>query len=285
MHLGTIYHENCLETLARMPDDLVDMTITSPPYDDLRDYNGYHFPVEEIAGGLFQKTKPGGVVVWVVGDRTLNGDETLTSFRHAITFQEAGFKVHDTMIYAKNNPIPSDCGKRYRQCFEYMFCFSKDQPKTFNPLTQMIKQEKAFKSFRITKVGRNDLAHDHVAPKERKVDNIFFYGDCDCEDRGRFNYGDSEIFYYNVGTSSSKDKIASEHPAIFPEQLVHDQISTWTDPGDLVYDCFMGSGTTAKVAEILGRQWIGSEVSLEYVNIAERRIAPYIEQRNFSAAK
>src|SRR6185295_14649503 len=107
---GKIYHESCVQTLHRMPDNWLDMTITSPPYDDLRQYNGYHFPVEEIAASLFHKTKPGGVVVWVVGDRTLNGDETLTSFRHAITFQEAGFKVHDTMIYAKNNPIPSDCG-------------------------------------------------------------------------------------------------------------------------------------------------------------------------------
>ncbi len=264
MQFATIYNENCLETLSRMPVDLIDMTITSPPYDDLRDYNGYHFPVEEIAESLYQKTKPGGVVIWVVGDRTLNGDETLTSFNHAITFQKAGFKVHDTMIYAKNNPIPSDCGKRYRQCFEYMFCFSKGQPKTFNPLMQPIKQEKAFKSFRITKVGRNDLAHDHVAPKERKVNNIFFY---------------------NVGTSSSKDKIAFEHPAIFPEQLVHDQISSWTDPGDLVYDCFMGSGTTAKVAQILERQWIGSEISLEYVKIAETRIVPYLDEMKLSAAK
>ena len=272
MKLGTIYHENCLETMNRMPDDLVDMTITSPPYDDLRDYNGYHFPVEEIAVSLFQRTKPGGVVIWVVGDRTLNGNETLSSFKHAIAFQEAGFNVHDTMIYAKNNPIPSDCGKRYRQCFEYMFCFSKGQPSKFNPITQMIKQEKAFKSFRITKVGRNDLEHDHIAPKERKLDNIFFYGD-------------SEIFYYNVGTSSSRDKIAFEHPAIFPEQLVHDQISTWTDAGDLVYDCFMGSGTTAKVAQLLGRQWIGSEVSAEYVKIAETRILPYLAESNFSVGK
>jgi site-specific DNA-methyltransferase (adenine-specific) len=147
MQFGTIYHENCIETLSRLPDGVIDMTITSPPYDDLRDYNGYHFPVEEIAKLLCEKTKEGGVVIWVVGDRTVNGNETLTSFRHAITFQDAGFKVHDTMIYAKNNPIPSDCGKRYRQCFEYMFAFSKGQPKTFNPIVQPIKQEKAFKSF------------------------------------------------------------------------------------------------------------------------------------------
>ncbi|HSU25744.1 MAG TPA: site-specific DNA-methyltransferase, partial [Pyrinomonadaceae bacterium] len=254
IEISRIYNENCIETLRRMPNEFLDMTITSPPYDDLREYNGYHFPVEDIADLLLKKTKPGGVVVWVVGDRTVNGSESLTSFRHAITFQEAGFKVHDTMIYGKNNPIPSDCGKRYRQCFEYMFCFSKGQPKTFNPIMQPIKQEKAFKSFRITKVGRNDLAHDHIAPKERKVNNVFFY---------------------NVGTSSSRDKIAFEHPAIFPEHLVSDQIKTWTDADDLVYDCFMGSGTTAKVAHQLNRRWLGSEISAEYIEIAERRLEAY----------
>ena len=264
MQFGTIYHENCIETLSRLPDGVIDMTITSPPYDDLRDYNGYHFPVEEIAKLLCEKTKEGGVVIWVVGDRTVNGNETLTSFRHAITFQDAGFKVHDTMIYAKNNPIPSDCGKRYRQCFEYMFAFSKGQPKTFNPIVQPIKQEKAFKSFRITKVGRNDLEHDHVAPKERKLNNIFFY---------------------NVGTSSSKDKIAFEHPAIFPERLAMDQISTWTDEGDIVYDCFMGSGTTAKAAQLLNRKWFGSEISDAYVRIAEKRLGPYLNISEPAGAK
>ncbi|HQX56577.1 MAG TPA: site-specific DNA-methyltransferase [Pyrinomonadaceae bacterium] len=264
IEISKIYNENCIETLARMPGDWLDMTITSPPYDDLRDYNGYHFPVEEIAAGLFAKTKPGGVVIWVVGDRTIGGDETLTSFRHAITFQDAGFRVHDTMIYAKNNPIPSDCGKRYRQAFEYMFCFSKGQPAKFDPIMQAIKQEKAFKSFRITKVGRNDLAHDHIAPKERKVNNIF---------------------YYNVGTSSSKDKIAFKHPAIFPEQLAEDQILTWTEPGDLVYDCFMGSGTTAKAAMLNDRRWLGSEISSEYVAIAEERIATHSRTHKMTAAK
>ena len=117
MELGKIYNENCIETLRRMPDGFLDMTLTSPPYDDLREYNGYHFPIAEIASLLFEKTAAGGVVIWVVGDRTVNGNETLSSFKQALTIQTAGFNVHDTMIYAKNNPIPSDCGKRYRQCF------------------------------------------------------------------------------------------------------------------------------------------------------------------------
>ena len=138
-----------------------------------------------------------------------------------------------------------------------MFCFSKGRPKTFSPIMQPIKQEKAFKSFRITKVGRNDLAHDHIAPKERKVNNIFFY---------------------NVGTSSSRDKIAFNHPAIFPEQLALDQISTWTSEGDIVYDCFMGSGTTAKAAHQLGREWLGSEISEEYVAIATSRLREHIDE-------
>ncbi|HVF47652.1 MAG TPA: site-specific DNA-methyltransferase [Pyrinomonadaceae bacterium] len=266
MEFGTIYHENCLDTLGRLPDDVIDMTITSPPYDDLREYNGYHFPVEDIAAALYRKTKPGGVVIWVVGDRTVNGDETLTSFKHALIFQETGFKVHDTMLYVKNNPIPSDCGKRYRQCFEYMFCFSKGQPKTFNPITEPTKSAGSkIKAFRITERGRGNVPDEDIGRQiktERKVSNIFTY---------------------NIGTSSSKDKVAFNHPAIFPEKLVEDQIRTWTNSGDVVYDCFMGSGTTAKVAQLLDRKWLGSEISEQYVSLANERLGPYLRELHAAA--
>ena len=262
MNLNHIYHQNCIETLAAMPDEFLDMTITSPPYDDLRAYKGYSFCESEVARRLFAKTKPGGVVIWVVGDRTVNGSESLTSFMHAFSFRRSGWRVHDTMIYAKNNPIPSDCGSRYRQAFEYMFCFAKGKPKTFNPMTRSVGETKAFKSFRITKTGRNDLEHDHVPPKERKLDNIF---------------------YYNVGSASSRDKIAFGHPAIFPEQLAHDQIITWSNEGDIIYDPFMGSGTTAKVAHLLGRKWLGSEIAETYVALANQRLEPYLTSLDLKA--
>lgn len=249
--INRIYNENCLETLSRMPDNFLDMTLTSPPYDDLRDYNGYELKVFDVAKALLAKTKPGGVVVWVVGDKTIKGSESMSSFFHALFFRTAGFRVHDTMIYAKKNPIPSDCGPRYRQAFEYIFCFSKGKPKTFNPITEPVKEQKAFKSFRITRSGRNDLDTDRPAPKTRKASNIF---------------------YYNVGSASSRDRVAFQHPAIFPERLAEDQISTWTNPGDLVYDPFLGSGTTAVTAERLHRQWLGSEISAEYYNIAMHRL-------------
>jgi site-specific DNA-methyltransferase (adenine-specific) len=259
MELNKIYNENCISTLERMPDDFLDMTLTSPPYDDLRTYNGYEFPLDRIVELLYQKTKPGGVVVWVIGDKTENGSETLSSFKQAITFVEKGkFNLHDTMLYVKNNPIPSDCGKRYRQTFEYMFCFSKDSPKTFNALTEPTKSAgQKIKAFRITENGRGNVPDEDIGRKikaEKKVSNIFTY---------------------NVGTSSSEDKIAFKHPAIFPEKLALDQIWTWTNIGDLVYDPFLGSGTTAKAACNLNRQWIGSEISEEYVDIAEERLILY----------
>lgn len=256
MDINRIYTENCIDTLSRMPDDFIDMTLCSPPYDDLRSYNGYELPLDRIVELLFQKTKPGGVAVWVIGDKTHNGSESLSSFDHAIKFVRNGrFNLHDTMLYVKNNPIPSDCGKRYRQAFEYMFCFSKGSPKTFNPIMEPTKSAgQAIKAFRITEAGRGNVPAEDIGRKikaERKASNIFTY---------------------NVGTSSASDRIAFRHPAIFPEKLAADQISTWTNPGDLVYDCFMGSGTTAKVCCDLGRDWIGSEISTEYVEIAYRRL-------------
>lgn len=259
MELNKIYNENCIKTLERMPDDFLDMTLCSPPYDDLRAYNGYEFPLDTIVKLLHQKTKPGGVVVWVIGDKTENGSESLSSFSQAIKFvQVGGFKLWDTMIYAKNNPIPQDCGKRYRQSFEYMFCFSKGQPKTFNPLTEETKSAgQKIKAFRITDAGRGNVPLEDIG---REVKS----------EKKRSN-----IFSYNIGSSSSEDKIAFKHPAIFPEKLAEDQIWTWTNIGDIVYDPFLGSGTSAKIACNLNRQWIGSEVSKEYADIAEERLVLY----------
>jgi site-specific DNA-methyltransferase (adenine-specific) len=259
MEVNQIYNENCIQTLERMPDGFLDMTLCSPPYDDLRAYNGYKVPLPKIIELLFQKTKKGGVVVWVIGDKTDKGSESLSSFNHAIDFVETGgFLLHDTMLYVKNNPIPSDCGKRYRQSFEYMFCFSKGSPKTFNPIMEKTKSAgKQIKAFRITQNGRGNVPAKGAGRQvnaERKVSNIFTY---------------------NVGTSSSADRIASRHPAIFPEKLAEDQISTWTNERDLVYDCFMGSGTTAVAACNLRRNFIGSEISEEYVDIANERLTMY----------
>lgn len=140
MELEKIYNENCLITMQNMPDNYVDFVITSPPYDDIRNYNGYQFEFEKIAKELFRITKQGGIIIWVVADATINGSETGTSFKQALFFIEIGFRLHDTMIYYKNNPMPQT-GNRYHQHFEYMFAFSKGSPKTFNPITEPTKYQ------------------------------------------------------------------------------------------------------------------------------------------------
>ena len=260
MKLNKIYNENCLTTMANIPNNYIDFVITSPPYDAIRTYNGYQFDFEKIARELFRVLKISGIIIWVVGDATLNGSETGTSFKQALYFKEIGFRLHDTMIYYKNNPMPQT-GNRYHQHFEYMFALSKDSPKTFNPITEATKY-RGIANMK-NRGQKGTLDYEKVErTKAKKVGNVFFY-----------SIG---------GGISTKDKIAYQHPAIFPEKLVEDQINTWTNENDLVYDPFMGSGTTAKIAELLNRRWIGSEISDEYVKIAESRLQKYSKNSLFT---
>ena len=270
MEMNKIYFEDCLETMGKMGGETVDLTITSPPYDDLRtyhdkvrgldtDYNGYSFPFEKIAAELFRVTKKGGVVVWVVGDAVHKGGETLNSFRQALYFQDLGFKVHDTMIYEKNGssfPARRD-GNRYSQIFEYMFVFSKDgAPETSNLICDKKNRWAGHTSFgQGTMRGKNG----ELIKRDMKPVPTF---------SPRNN-----IWKYNTGKGyTTKDSYAFGHPAMFPEKLVEDHILTWSKEGDVVYDPMGGAGTTPKMAILNNRQWIMSDFNQEYVDIAERRI-------------
>lgn len=261
IEINKIYNEDCLETMAKMPDNFIDLTVTSPPYDDLRTYNGYSFDFENIAKELFRVTKQGGVIVWVVGDATIKGSETGTSFRQALYFKEIGFNLHDTMIYEKAGcslPNPN----RYLQCFEYMFVFSKGRPKTYNLICD---RKNRFERWGKTKKVRE--ADGGFSLRQTKP--FREYG-------RRYN-----IWRYVPGGqgNSSSDKFIFKHPAVFPEQLAADHIVSWSNENDLVYDPFMGSGTTAKMSILNNRNWIGSEMSSEYCNIIEERVKKAWEEK------
>lgn len=257
LDLNKIHLGDNIKLMKEIDDNAIDLTVTSPPYDDLRAYNGYSFDFEKVAKELYRITKQGGVVVWVVGDKTKNGSETLTSFKQALFFKELGFNVHDTMIYAKNNPTPTG-GDRYGQQFEYMFVFTKGKPKTFNSIKEPCVKAGQNKTISTRKVdGSRENYKENIVAKERKKNNIWFY---------------------SIGNyCSTKDKIAFKHPAIFPEQLANDQIISWSNPGDLIFDPFSGSGTTAKMAILNNRNWLGCEISQEYIDIANERINTYKE--------
>lgn len=254
MEINKIYNENCLETMAKMPNCFVDLVVTSPPYDNLREYKGYSFSFEEIAKELFRITKEGGVVVWVVGDATMNGSESGTSFKQALFFKDIGYNLHDTMIYQKVNYVPLT-HNRYEQSFEFMFILSKGKPKTFNPIMIPCKQAGKVEKYGLERRQNHGSKHamrlydetEYKATKENKIA--------------------PNIFAYTLGREKTG------HPAPFPEAMANDHIISWSNENDLIYDPFMGSGTTGLVARKLDRNYIGSEISSEYCQIAEARIS------------
>jgi len=259
METNKIYNENCLDTMSRMPNEFIDLTVTSPPYDNLRDYKGYSFEFEPIAQELFRVTKDGGVVVWVVGDQTKNFCESLTSFKQAIFFVEyCGFNLLDTMIYHKNHYAPAyPTLRRYANTFEYMFILSKGRPNIFNP----IQQDKVRKTSR--------KSPSTFRQKDGSVKRKYIK--CDRKTK------DAE----NVWTiCPSKAKSAGNHPAVFPEKLAEDHILSWSNEGCLIYDPFIGSGTTAKMSILNNRNYIGSEMSDEYCGIACDRIHGIMLRKN-----
>lgn len=245
---------DCLELMKDIPNASVDCVITSPPYDNLRTYEGtldWSFEVfKELANELWRILKSGGVIIWVVADATIKGSETGTSFKQALYFKDIGFNLHDTMLYRKENHLPLK-HNRYEQEFEYMFCFSKGKPKTFNPIE--IPCKLAGQEFwGDSKVFKTSSAL--VSMKKGVIKETKYHGN---------------IFSYRTGSIVFE---GYEHPAPFPEELVQDQMLTWSNKEDCILDPLMGSGTVGKVAVNLGRNFIGIEKVKKYFDIAKNRI-------------
>ena len=241
---------SCVDVMREWEAESIPLTVTSPPYDELRDYKGYVFPFEDIAQQLFRVTAIGGVVVWIVGDK-IKGGRSLTSFRQAIYFQEIGFSVHDVMIYQKKN-TPFTRSNAYINAYEMMFILSKGKPSTFNPLKEKTRR-----------YGYEMLTHNKLPDGVNK------------KKPGKLNREKTRtnIWSYAVGLGgTTSDKIAFQHPAVFPEKLAQDHILSWSNPGDIVLDPMCGSGTTGKMALLNGRHFIGIDISAEYIDIASKRL-------------
>ena len=257
--LNEIHCGDCTDVLKTMPDEHIDLTVTSPPYDNLRTYNGFVFDFEGIAKELYRVTKPGGVVVWVVGDATVKGSETGTSFRQALYFKDVcGFNLHDTMIYEKDGVGARGSNYCYWQVFEYMFVLSKGTPSVARRIKDSPNKWAGSSTYGKAKRRNND---GELVPVSDKI-VVQSHG---------FR---TNIWRIPTGQSkTTKDRIAYEHPAIFPEKLAEDHIISWSNPGDTVLDPMCGSGTTCKMAAKNGRQYIGIDISEEYCEIARKRIA------------
>lgn len=254
LDIDKIYNYDCTIGLDMLDSESVDLVVTSPPYDNLRTYNGFSVDFMTIINKLYRVIKDGGVVVWVVSDQTVGGSETGSSFRQALMFLDSGFRLHDTMIYRKINYIPLT-HNRYEQAFEYMFVFSKGKPKTFNPIMIQCKNAGKIETYGgITRRKNIDVAQamrfdeevTYKATREYKIH--------------------PNIFEYTLGATKSG------HPAPFPDKLARDMIISWSNEGDLILDPFIGSGTTAIQCLYTNRHYIGFDISKEYCDMSESRI-------------
>ncbi len=241
-----------------IPDGVVNLVVTSPPYDNLRNYNSYKFDFQGIVEQLYRIIHNNGIIVWVVGDKINNGNKSLTSFRQAIYFQDIGFKVHDIMIYKKKN-TPFMRRNAYTNCYELMIVLSKKGPKVFNPLQTRTVRNGVEKSVFNKGPDAKNIKRKVVLKKKKTKINIWTYA---------VGYG-----------GSTRDKIAFQHPAIFPENLARDHILSWTNENDLVFDPMCGSGTTCKMAKLLNRKYIGCDISEDYCTLAKARIKNTVIQK------
>jgi len=246
IELNNFYVSDSVEFMKKNIDDnFIDLTVTSPPYDNLRDYNGFKFDYKPMAEELFRITKTGGVVVWIVGDETKKFTESMTSFNQAIFFNNIGFNLLDTMIYYKKNYAPAYPSiRRYANQFEYMFVFSKGRPNIFNPVQRekVVKNYKNKKSYFRQKDGSQVMKIIDNDRQTKDASNVWEFA------------------------TTVTDKFSKGHPAIFPEPLAQDHILTWSNPNDIVFDPMCGSGTTCKMAYLNDRKFIGIDSSEEYIN-------------------
>ena len=265
--MNKIIQTDCISGMKTMGTESVDLCVTSPPYDDLRSYNdssAWNFDTfKDVAEELYRVMKVGGVVVWVIGDACVKGSETGSSFKQVLHFMQLGFLLHDTMIYEKNgSPFPARRnGNRYSQIFEYMFILSKSKkPKTANLLCDKPNRWAGYTHF-----GKGSIRQKDGTLKERQIKPIPEYSPR------------NNIWKYNTGKNySTKDAVAFEHPAIFPEGLAKDHILTWSEENDLVLDPFMGSGTTAVACMETNRKYIGFEIDSTYYDVCQRRIEQHV---------
>jgi len=244
-----IYCGECSKVLAQFPDLHFNLTVTSPPYDALREYRGYVFDFSTISSRLWRVTNKGCVVVWVVADQTKDGSESGTSFRQALGFMELGFRLHDTMIYRRiGPPTVAVIQKRYEQHFEYMFVLSKQKPATCNHILVPKSSMNTGNSQQGQRTSNGSKTRYKPSKKNSRIKG--------------------NIWRYNVGGTNTK----TNHPAVFPEALARDHILSWSNPGDLVLDPMAGSGTVGKMALELGRRCVLIDISEEYCKIAVERL-------------
>lgn len=258
MSISIAENRDCMEAMRELSTCSIDLTVTSPPYDSIRDYHGFSFDWKRVIEQLYRITKDGGVVVWIVSDQTVNGSESGTSFRQALYAMDCGFYLHDTMIWEKSTFAFPDVN-RYYPAFEYMFVLSKGKPKAANLICDRAN------------IYAKTPIHGTSRQKDGTLKANNGIGIREVKEIGR---------RFNIWKIVEEKNNKTGHPAVFPVQLAKDHIRSWSNEGDTVLDPFLGSGTTRIAAYDLNRNFIGYEIDKTYFDLQEERFARHTAQEN-----
>lgn len=255
--LDKILCGDCVDLMSEFPDNSVDLCVTSPPYDSLRDYKGKpSFDLHAVGQQVYRVLKDGGIAVTVIQDQTKEFGKSLTSFRMCLDWCDSfGFKLFETLIYKKNGAEGAWWNKRFRVDHEYMHVFLKgERPLYFDKDGVKVKSKHAG----LLRLKATTRRTDGTLAKSKPM----LINDKKCP---------GTVWEYAGAGDGSKAK--HEHPATFPDKMPYDFIQCFCPPDGVVLDPFMGSGTTAIAARAAQRHFIGCEIAEEYVTLAERRLA------------
>ena len=264
--LGVSFVGPCMELLARIPDESLDLVVTSPPYDGQPKYgNGEAYDrawfVEQflaVTQELKRVLRPTGSFILNYRSKRNAGERGVLQYELVLWLRDQGWNFCEDFIWGKPSPPPGRWNRHLKDAVEYCFQFSKSKEWAFYP-------EQALKPARWDRKDverRKRLAHNYV-----RVNEPSGHG------RHRINAGPDMVRPSTLLTFEPEfEPNPTEHPARFPVALPSFFIELCTRPGDVVFDPFGGTGTTGLAAEILGRQWLLSELDGHYAGILPSRI-------------
>ena len=262
IQVNKIICEDNITYLKTLPDECIDFVITSPPYDELRDYNGYKLDLHGLGIELLRVLKDGAICVMVIQDSTKDFAKSLTSFRTIVDWcDNIGFRLFECNIYNRQGTEGAWWKKRFRVDHEYMPIFLKGKrPQYFDKENIKIPSKhggKVMTGANIrTKNGQTGSRKVKINPTKCPGTVMSFGNTC-----------------------GGESKLKSKHPAVFPNMLAYDMIECFCPKDGIVIDPFNGSGTTTLAAKCLGRKYIGIDVSEEYNQIARERLETEIIYR------
>jgi site-specific DNA-methyltransferase (adenine-specific) len=253
--VGSLSIGDALEHLSTLPSNSIDLALFSPPYDGVRDYKGnWTIDLPALGPALLRVVKDGGFAAIVMTDGTKNQRKSMTTFRTAVAWEDAGWSMFETVIYSRDGRPGAWWATRFRVDHEYILLFFKGKrprPVDHHPGLR-VPSKHACKTWTATKRmtdGSLIRTTATVAPDKCR----------------------GTIWHYATSNTEG-NRTKAKHPATFPDALARDLILALSAPGDVIYDPMMGSGTTPVVAAQEGRRWLGNDVSAEYVGIAADRL-------------